>query len=344
MEKTAMLWNSLTDGKIQCICCAHRCIINPGDVGKCLVRKNENGVCISLNYGKLIAQHVDPIEKKPLYHFYPASKTFSIASAGCNFTCQWCQNWSISQVRDGADIRAMNGAIIDPKNIVRAAKMNNCKSISYTYTEPTIFFEFAYDVSIAAKEAGMMNVFVTNGYMSDELLTNYLPYLDAVNVDIKTFCDDTYQLYCGAHLRPVLDTCRRLKKAGIWLEITTLLIPGINDGQNELTDLATFIRDELGSNTPWHISAFHPDYKLLDRQRTPIHSLQTAKEIGFEKGLKYIYTGNISAFGDTICPNCGRLLIRRMGFDVIKNEITKTGHCPDCESVIDGIGLGKAES
>jgi pyruvate formate lyase activating enzyme len=261
-----------------------------------------------LTYGQVVSQQVDPVEKKPLYHFYPGSKAYSIATPGCNFRCRWCQNWQIAQMP--REMQTIAGSECTPSAIVEAACATGCQSIAYTYTEPIVFFEFSHDVARHARAVGLHNIYVTNGFISREVLELLQPYLDAANVDLKAFREKTYRRYIGAHLQPVLDSMIALKQAGIWLEVTTLLIPSINDQPDELKDIAGFIAHELDSETPWHISRFFPAYRLVDRQITPVETLNLARQIGLEAGLKYVYIGNLTAdsYGDTLCPVCKRVL------------------------------------
>jgi len=326
------------DGDVKCNLCSHRCLISDGKRGICGVRENRNGTLYSLVYGKAISANVDPIEKKPLFHFLPGTMSFSIATVGCNFRCEFCQNWSISQ--EPKEHGKILGDNLSPDEIVKLAIKSNCESISYTYTEPTIFFEYAHDTSIIAKENNLFNIFVTNGYMTSEALKKINGKLDAANVDLKSFSDEFYRRFCGAKLEPVLDSLKKMKRMGIWVEVTTLLIPKKNDSEEELRDIAEFIRDELGKETPWHISRFHPDYKMTYLPRTPVESIHRAREIGIDSGLRYVYAGNLP--GDvgenTYCYNCNELLIRRFLFDVYENKIINK-RCPNCGARIDGVGL-----
>lgn len=335
-EHEAMLYESLDDDSVRCNLCAHRCSIREGRFGICKVRLNQSGVLYNLSYGQLISQHLDPIEKKPLYHFYPGTSAYSIATAGCNFRCQWCQNWQISQMpREGG---RLSGTYVEPEQVIQAARNQGAKSIAYTYTEPTIFFEYAYEISRLAHEAGMANLFITNGYMTEEMLEIYAPYLDAANVDLKAFKDSTYRKYVGAQLQPVLDSLKEMRRLGIWVEVTTLVIPELNDDPDELREAASFVANELGPQTPWHLSAFFPAYKMRDYSATSLKSLLKAKEIGKEEGLWHIYLGNARSAGgqDTICPSCGQTLIRRSGFGVTSNEV-RNGRCPECGTEIAGV-------
>jgi pyruvate formate lyase activating enzyme len=335
MIKEAMLYHSLEDNKVSCVLCHHNCQIAPSKFGVCAVRQNREGKLYTLVYGSVIAAHADPIEKKPLYHFLPGSKAFSIATIGCNFRCPFCQNWQISQASKGKDSMG-EGQECAPEDIVQSAKKYGCQSISYTYTEPTIFFEFAYDTAKMAKDKGLFNNFVTNGYMRPEALETIRPYLDACNVDLKAFSEEFYREMCGAHLQPVLDSIRLMKEMGIWVELTTLLIPGRNDSKAELTRIARFIK-ELDPNIPWHVSRFHPDYRYTDSHATPVESLRLAYEIGKKEGLHFIYIGNILGEAEgTMCPQCHNLLIRRHGFYVSQIKI-KEAKCPFCGTSIPGI-------
>jgi pyruvate formate lyase activating enzyme len=335
MTKEAMLYRSLDRQRVECFLCAHRCVIKPGQFGVCGVRENKDGRLLTHVYGKVIAAHVDPIEKKPLYHFLPGSTSFSIATVGCNFRCPFCQNWQISQVTE-KDEEFRKGYSLSPEEIVQQAKTSGCRSISYTYTEPTIFFEYAYDTARLGRKAGLANVFVTNGYMTPEALETIKPYLDAANVDLKAFRDETYKKVCGGRLEPVLESIRLMRKLGIWLEVTTLVVPGMNDGEEELSDIARFIAS-VGTDIPWHISRFHPDYKYQDARATPLATLKKAFSLGKEAGLLYVYIGNVwGESEDTRCPKCQRLLLRRSGFNVEENTI-KDGKCPDCGTSIAGV-------
>jgi len=301
------------------------------------VRENRSGTLYSLVYGQCVSQAIDPIEKKPLYHFYPGTGSFSIATVGCNFRCKHCQNYSISQMP--AEQGTITGEYVSPEQIVAAAKRSRCASIAYTYTEPTIYYEFAYDIAVLAHEQKIKNVFVTNGYTSSEPLRHIQPFLDAANVDLKSFSDEFYRNVCGARLQPVLDSLRLYKELGIWLEITTLLIPTYNDSEHELRSIAEFIVG-LGCDIPWHISAYYPTYKLNDQPRTSAQALRRAREIGLQAGLRYVYVGNVpgDAGENTYCYSCGKLLIERVGFRIGYYQ-TKNSKCPECNAVIDGIGL-----
>jgi pyruvate formate lyase activating enzyme len=339
MMKEAMLYDKLPDHTVRCRLCAHRCLIAPGKKGVCQVRENQGGTLYALVYGRLITQHVDLVEKKPLYHFYPGSTAFSVATPGCNMRCRWCQNWEISQM--SSEQHFVMGEKASPAQIVAAARRAGCRSIAYTYTEPTIFFEYAYDTARLAHEAGLANIYVTNGYMTEEMLETFHPYLDAANVDLKAFRDETYRKYVGARLQPVLDAMKMMKRLGIWLEVTTLVIPDINDDPTELREAARFVAQELRVETPWHISRFFPAYQMPDVPPTPLSTLQRAREIGLEEGLRCVYIGNVHDEENTTCHECGLLLITRSGFHVTKNLI-RDGRCPDCGAPVAGVGMGSS--
>lgn len=335
--KEAILYEKLPDSRVRCNLCAHRCIIVDGHMGICQVRGNQGGTLYTLVYGRTISQNVDPIEKKPLSHFYPGSTAYSIATPGCNFRCRWCQNWEISQMP--REQHLISGRESSPEQIVAAAQRAGCRSIAYTYTEPTIFFEYAYDTARLAHDAGLANLYVTNGYMTAEMLETFHPYLDAANVDLKAFRDDTYRRYVGARLQPVLDNLKHLKALGIWLEVTTLVIPGINDDSEELRDVTDFVAEELGVDTPWHISRFFPAYKMTDVQPTPTATLHKAREIGLQAGLRYVYVGNVPDEERTFCHHCGRLLIRRARYRILENHVQPDGTCPACGTPVAGVGM-----
>ncbi len=332
--KEAVLYKKLEANEVSCFLCSHRCSnISPGSRGLCGVRKNIDGVLYTLVYGNVVAGNVDCIEKKPLYHFYPGSKSFSIATVGCNFKCDFCQNWRISQVPE-EDIENV-GYNLSPGRIVEKAKSTGCKSIAYTYTEPTIFFEYAFDTAKLAEKKGLANVFVTNGYMTPEAIKMINPYLDAANIDLKSFRDDFYVKVCKGHLEPVLESIKLMKKSGIWVEVTTLVIPEENDSEDELKDIAQFIAS-VGKDIPWHISKFHPDYKYNNHGATPMKTLRKAEEIGRRAGLKHIYIGNAGEGLDTKCHNCQHTLIKRQYFSIEEN-LMKRNKCPFCNAEIGGV-------
>ena len=333
--KEAYLYEKMDKGRVRCFLCNHRCLIKDGERGICRVRENRQGTLLSLVYGKVIARHVDPIEKKPLFHFLPGSRSYSIATAGCNFKCVFCQNADISQMP--SDRGQIWGEEMTPDRIAEEAFATRSATIAYTYTEPTIYFELAKDTARLAVQKGIRNIFVSNGYMTDECLQDIDPDLHGANVDLKAFSDAFYKQQCGARLDPVLKTLEAMKRHGVWLEVTTLLIPGLNDSEEELRGVAGFLAG-LDPFIPWHVSRFHPTYRLTNVHPTPPETVRRARDIGYEAGLKYVYTGNLP--GDkgerTLCHECGDLLIDRRGFSVHKNVI-KEGRCPSCSTVIPGV-------
>jgi len=336
--KEALFYKKIEDNKVRCLLCRHHCTIDNGERGICNVRENRDGILYTLVYGLPCSYHVDPIEKKPLFHFFPGSKAFSIATVGCNFKCLHCQNYEISQISEKN--KMIFGQSLDPEDAIDLALKFHCKSISYTYTEPTVFYEYAFDMAKIAKNRGLYNNFVTNGYIEDEPLKNIRPYLDGANIDLKGFNKDFYRRQCKAELNGVLETIKLYKSLGIWIEITTLIIPGYNDDEKEIKGIADFIKNEIGVETPWHVTAFYPTYKLLDAKRTPPKTLKKAREIGLESGLRYVYEGNIpgSEGEHTYCYNCKKPVIKRFGFSILEYNL-KDGACIFCNTKIDGIGL-----
>ncbi len=334
--KEAMLYHSLKDGKVQCILCNHRCIISSSKKGICGVRENQEGKLYTLVYGRAISLNVDPIEKKPLFHLFPGSTSFSIATVGCNFRCLQCQNHEISQMPRDLEGR-IEGSDISPSKIISLTRQYQCRSISYTYTEPTIYFEYAYETARQAHQEGIKNIFVTNGYMTEDALKTIQPYLDAANVDLKSFREKFYREVCGATLKPILENLKRMKEMGIWVEITTLVIPTLNDSNEEFEEIAQFILS-LGAEVPWHLSAFYPTYKMLNPPRTSPSLLHRAREIGIKAGLRYVYCGNIAGEEgeDTFCPSCSRKVIERVGFRVTRNDVMN-GKCRHCHGNIEGV-------
>jgi pyruvate formate lyase activating enzyme len=334
--KEAMLYQTGKNDEVTCNLCNHHCHIKPGKRGICGVRENREGKLYSLVYGRLVAENNDPIEKKPLFHFLPGSRSYSISTVGCNFGCLHCQNSEISQYphQYGGDI---TGHERTPESIIKAAIQTDCASISYTYVEPTIFYEFALACSELAHAQRLKNVFVSNGYMTSEATHRLAPMLDGINIDIKAFTDDFYRKVCKARLQPVLDNVRLMRELGVWVEVTTLLIPGLNDSTEELRKIAGFIQ-EIDAGIPWHVTAFHPTYKMLDRERTPVETLRRARDIGLEQGLRYVYEGNIPGQGgeNTWCPSCGAELITRFGYSIQRNKMVN-GCCNDCGQRIDGV-------
>jgi pyruvate formate lyase activating enzyme len=335
----ARFWESLSSNKVRCNLCRFHCVIANGRRGRCGVRENRAGVLYTLVYGKSISEQVDPIEKKPLYHFYPGSRALSMATVGCNFRCLHCQNSDISQWPHEQE--GFPGTPLSPAEIVADAQNHQCVSIAYTYTEPTIYYEYAYDTAVLASEAGIKNIFVTNGYTTTAALEKIAPFLDAANVDLKGFSEEFYREVTGASLAGVLDCLKDYRRLGIWLEVTTLVIPGLNDSDDDLRGIAQFIAGELGRDVPWHVTAFYPTYRMLDRPPTPLASLVKAREAGVAAGLDYVYVGNVAG-GEgefTFCPGCGAAVIRRQGFRLLEVALD-AGLCRQCGHELAGVGLG----
>ncbi len=316
------------DRSADCFLCGRRCRVADGKRGFCGVRENRDGTLYSLVYGRLIARHVDPIEKKPLYHFLPGTFAYSIAAPGCNFRCSFCQNWQISQVDAAPALRSLD--YTPPEDVVEAAVSGGAESISYTYTEPTVFMEYALDCAALARDRGLKNTFVTNGYQTPEAVEGMAGLIDAANVDLKAFSDDFYRRYCQARLEPVLEAIANMHAAGIHVELTTLVLPGQNDSEEELRELAHFVAG-VSPDIPWHISRFHPDYKETALPPTPLGAMLRAAELGREAGLHYVYLGNVltDEGQNTRCPGCGRTLIERAGFGRPGLRMTEP-RCPDC--------------
>lgn len=319
------------NGKLTCLLCSYYCDIEKDHVGICGVNKNIDDKIECLVYGHIAAFNIDPIEKKPLYHFLPNSKSLSLGTVGCNFHCNFCQNHGISQEKN---IDKSN--YISPKEIVQIAKLRDCKSISYTYNEPTIFYPFAKDIALEAKKERIKSVFVSNGFESKEVIDDMKGVIDAINVDLKSFDEKYYKNKLGGNLNQVLENLIHLKENGIWLEITTLIVPTRNDSREELTKMIRWIKENLGVNTPWHISAFHPVYKELELPRTSLDTLIMAKNIALAEGLKYVYIGNAGQDNNTYCSKCNEKLISRNYFNVNSYELNN-GKCKSCDSKLDGI-------
>ena len=317
--------------RIVCLLCRHYCKMKEGQVGVCGVNKNVGGELKTLVYGHPSALNVDPIEKKPIYHMLPGTTALSFGTVGCNFKCPFCQNWQISQ-----ETKVNEEVYVGPEKMVDLAKEYGAKSIAYTYNEPTIFYPYAKDIGVIAKERGLKNIFVTNGFEAPEIIEDMPSWLDAANVDLKSWDEGYYKKVLKGGLEAVKDTLRRMVAKGIWVEVTTLLIEGENDSDKDLTEMAEFIANDLGRHVPWHLSAFHPDYKMTDHQWTGIETLKRAKDIATKAGLYYVYLGNVPVHGDTYCPDCGELLIDRTGYNVTVNNLVD-GHCPKCNRAIEGV-------
>ncbi len=331
--KEAMYYVKLDNNNVQCVLCPRRCIIPEGKRGFCRVRENHNGKLYTLVYAKPVAVHIDPIEKKPLYHVYPGSRSFSIATAGCNLACKFCQNWQISQVSP-EDIPVDTKT---PEDIMKAAKANKCKTIAYTYTEPTIFYEYMLDIAKLAHKAGIKNVMHTAGFINEKPLREICKYIDAANVDLKG-PDEFYQQICLGRRDDVLRTLKILKEEGVWLEITYLVVPTLNDSDEYIKQTCKWIKENLGADVPLHISRFWPTYKLTSLSPTPMETLEKARQIALGAGLHYVYIGNIPAHksAHTYCPKCGKPIIERLGYTILSYKI-KGGKCKYCGEKIEGI-------
>lgn len=362
----ALYYEPIADHSVRCTLCPHDCKIAPDHRGVCGVRINHGGQLFTRVADRIVSAEVDPIEKKPLFHFLPGSTAYSVATVGCNFRCRFCQNWTISQwpklkelvdqdqkaspatgehpasewcaESEPPEARWGIGTPMAPSELLAQAVRTRCRSIAYTYTEPTIFYELALATARLASTSGIGNIFVTNGFISLDPLREIAPYLGAANIDLKSFRDGYYMKLCGARLAPVLAAIREYKKLGVWIELTTLLIPGLNDEEGELRDIARFIKIELGEGVPWHISRFSPAYKMDHWRETPVSSLLRAREVGQEEGLRYIYLGNVpqeEGAENTVCPGCGTVVIRRSGFSVVDNRL-QAGRCPNCSQFVMG--------
>jgi AmmeMemoRadiSam system radical SAM enzyme len=315
-----------------CLLCHHYCHLKPHQTGLCGVNKNTGNKIECLVYGHLSALNIDPIEKKPLYHFLPQSKSLSLGTVGCNFKCAFCQNWGISQEK-----KIDTSSYISASQVVELAVKHQCKSISFTYNEPTIFYPFAKDVALYAKQYNIKSVYVSNGFESKEVLHDMSGLIDAMNIDLKCF-NEKYYKQLGGTLQAVCDNLKQIVNRSIWLEITTLIIPTKNDSYEELLDIATFIKEELGPYIPWHISAFHPDYKEQKLPRTSVQSLKMAYDIAKKVGLQYVYIGNANFNNHTCCKRCNHTLISRRYFNTLSNELIQN-RCPNCQEVLEGVFL-----
>lgn len=356
----ACYYTPLAEGKVLCTLCPHDCHIPDGGRGACAVRYNRGGKLYTLVYDKVVSRELDPVEKKPLFNFHPGSTAYSFGTVGCNMRCAFCQNWQISQWAkeslpksttckvEGETIcprledleHDVPGEPVTPQDIVAAAVASGAKSIAYTYTEPTIFYELAYDTAVLAREKGLKNIFVSNGFISEAPLRELAKVLDAANIDLKSFREETYRHISRARLEPILQAIKLYHELGVWLEVTTLVIPGVNDSDEELRDIARFVRS-VGEEVPWHVSKFYPAWRMLDVPVTPVETLRRAAAIGREEGLRYVYEGNVPGEQgeNTNCYRCGALLIERYGFHIRVNRI-RNGACPDCGAPVDGIGMG----
>ena len=339
MTKTAWLSKKLGSGKILCQACAQACKLDEGEYGICGVRKVEDGELKLLVYGLAAAVNIDPVEKKPMFHFLPKSSAFSVGTVGCNFSCKFCQNYDISQYPKEHDHKII-GQELPPERIVELAQENRCESIAYTYNEPIVFFEYTYDTAKLAHEKGLKNIYVTSGFETHKAIDLLEPYIDGMNIDIKSFSDEFYKEICGARLKPVLECVKYAHEKGIWVEVTTLLIPGKNDSDEEIRNIAKFIA-QLDTSIPWHLSAFYPAYKMLDVPNTPESTLLRAYKIGEEEGLKHLYIGNIDneRYESTYCPGCKKRVIDRSGNigQFVINDLDENGICPYCNYSLSGV-------
>lgn len=329
----AKYYDKLADNRVHCYLCPRHCKIGDGQPGFCFIRQNEGGVLYQKAYAHPHAVNIDPIEKKPLFHFYPGSSILSLGTAGCNMGCKFCQNWSMSKAKSD-----YSGSLnFSPEEAVNLAVKHECRSLAYTYNEPTIWAEYAEDISVIARRHHLFNVMVTNGYITPRVIESVYRYIDAANVDLKSFREEFYQKLTLTHLKPVLETLKILRSMDIWIEITTLIIPDWNDEQEELRELCEWVVEELGPDVPIHFTAFHPDYKLRDKPSTPVLTLEKARELANATGVKYAYVGNVmSESANTFCPGCGKLLIERTWQNVRTNRLTANQSCPDCGETVPG--------
>lgn len=334
MRKEAILYDEV--GKaLNCKICERRCILSPGKTGFCQMRENTYGKIYSLNYAAISSAAVDPIEKKPLYHFYPGSMVFSLGSVGCNFRCQHCQNWSISQ----AELKNIPTREMPPEDAIRITKEYGCKSIAWTYNEPTMWFEYTLDSAKIAKKEDIKTVYVTNGYMTEESFQQIEPFLDAANIDLKGMSEKFYHDLCEARLQPVLDNIVRMHDANIHIEVTNLMIPGYNDSEEDIRSMVKFMADEVGVEVPLHFTRFFPQYQMQQLPPTEIKFLEKAHEIAKDAGMKYVYIGNAPTVGGehTYCPECGEPVIKRDGFSILNDQVLKSPKCPKCKTKLDII-------
>ncbi len=332
--KEALFYQKLENKVVQCHLCPRNCVIPPGKRGFCGVRENREGTLYTLSYGKTVAIHIDPIEKKPLFHFLPGTTALSVATAGCNLRCKFCQNWEISQKRP----EEVSYTYVEPQDLVRYARQDGSPTIAYTYTEPTIFYEYMLDTAKLARQEGIKNIMHSDGYINPEPLKELAPYLDAANIDLKGFSDEYYVKLSEGTLEPVLESLKILKRAGVWLEITNLVLPGYNDDPQEIKKMCLWIKDNLGADTPLHFSRFQPMYKLVALNPTPVETLEKARQIALDCGLKYVYIGNVAGnpAENTYCPRCGKIVIKRAGYMITEVNLVD-GKCKFCGEEIKGV-------
>ncbi len=334
IPREAMYYEKSGEGQVRCLNCPNTCLLEDGDRGFCRVREAKGGKLYSLAWSNPCAVYVDPIEKKPLFHFLPGTTAFSVATAGCNFRCKYCQNWQISQVRP----EETHNLELLPEDVVDWAKREKCRTIAYTYSEPTVFYEYMLETSKMAKVKGIRNIYHSNGYINPEPLERLCQYLDGANVDLKCFTDEFYRTVSAGRLRPVLNTLRTLREKGVHLEITNLVVPGLNDDMNSIENMCSWIKEELGEGVPLHFSRFHPMYKLKNLPATPVETLEMARERAVDVGLNYVYIGNVPGHEgeNTYCPKCGRMVIGRRGYQITANNVAD-GRCRFCGREVGGV-------
>ncbi len=332
--KEARYYEKLDGGKVRCTLCPHECEVADMERGTCSVRENRSGTYYTLVYSRLCTAHVDPIEKKPLFHFLPSSQAFSIATAGCNIECKFCQNWEISQFRP-EDVRSEYSP---PEKVADLAVQTGCASIAYTYSEPVVFYEYMYDTAVEGRKRGVRSVIISNGFIKQEPVVELCKVLDAVKVDLKAFTEKFYRETCRGELKPVLDALKWIKDTGIWLELVVLLVPTLNDSKDEIRKMCDWVRSELGPDVPMHFSRFTPTYKIKNLPRTPVKTLEMARSTAVEAGINFAYIGNVPQhpFESTYCPHCDELLIRRVGYWTTVSGL-KDGKCGKCGAQIPGI-------
>ncbi len=333
--REASWYRSLEEGRVECQLCPRACQVAHAERGTCGVRENRDGTYMTLVHSLACSLHVDPIEKKPLYHVLPGNDALSYAAAGCNVECKFCQNWEISQFRP----EQIESVWMPPEAMVRAARQHRTPLLAATYSEPVVFWEYVRDVSAAAQEAGLRSTVVSNGYIATEPLAEVLPSLTAVKVDLKAFTERFYEEMVRGELKPVLEALETIRAAGVWLEIVVLLIPTMNDSEGEIRDMAKWIAGTLGTEVPVHFTRFHPTYRLTNLPPTPVPTLERAQQVARAEGLQYVYLGNVPGHPaeSTYCPSCGARLIHRLGFRIRANRITDAGHCPECDHTIPGV-------
>ena len=332
--RVASYWNTVRDRIVQCVLCPRRCVLDEGQRGICTVRVNRDGMLYTLGYGNPVAVHVDPIEKKPFFHVLPGTSSMSLATVGCNFECRFCQNWEIAQARP----EQVPAADVPPRRLAELAKQYGAPTIACTYTEPVVWAEYVHDIATAGRKAGIRTLMISNGYIQPEPMGDLLEVLGAVKVDLKAYTDKFYREACKGELKPVLDTLRLLRKKGTWTEIVVLVVPTLNDGEQEHRELARFVAGELGPDVPIHFTRFHPGYRLMNLPRTPVPTLERARDIAMAEGVRYAYVGNVPGHpgNHTYCPGCKAVVIERTGLAVTRNALIR-GKCPGCAREIPGI-------